>query len=70
MLLSTGRNRELWTKRLLDLELLLKYLCGHSYSLSETVSLEVQKRGGSETAEATWYGTQIYDVMETLYDGV
>lgn len=50
---------ELWTKQLLDSEMRLKHLCGHSYSVSATGSLEVQSRGSNETKEAICYGTRV-----------
>lgn len=56
VVLGRGRNRELWTKHLLDSDMLPKHLYGHSYSVSASGSLEVQSRGGNETEEAICYG--------------
>lgn len=59
VVLGIGRSRELWAKHLLDSEMLLKHLYGHSYSVSASGSLEVQLRGGNETEEAICYGPRV-----------
>lgn len=60
---ETGRWQCYWVKEetghSLDSEMRLKHLCGHSYSVSETGSLEVWSRGGNETEEAIRYGTRV-----------